>query len=114
MESLALGALVGLVIVFIVKKLFVKAVPAADVQALLDAGALLVDVRSPSEFASGSLKGAKSLPMGSPPSTLDKSVPVVVFCASGLRSAKVAQDWSKQGFQVTNLGSMGAGSALKL
>jgi rhodanese-related sulfurtransferase len=114
MESLALGALVGLVIVFIVKKLFVKAVPAADVQALLDAGAVLVDVRRPSEFASGSLKGAKSLPMGSPPSTLDKSVPVVVFCASGLRSAKVAQDWSKQGFQVTNLGSMGAGSALKL
>ena len=114
MESLVFGALVGLVIVFIVKKLFVKAAPVADLQAPLDAGAVLVDVRSPSEFAGGSLKGAKSLPMGSPPSTLDPSVPIVVFCASGLRSAKVAQDWSKQGFQVTNLGSMGAGSALKL
>jgi hypothetical protein len=31
-----------------------------------------------------------------------------------MRSAKVAQDWSKQGFQVTNLGSINAGAGLKL
>lgn len=114
MESLVIGALVGLVIVFIVRKVFVKAAPAADIQALLDAGAVLVDVRSPGEFSGGSLKGAKNMPMGSPPKGLDKSVPIVVFCASGMRSAKVAQDWSKQGFQVTNLGSINAGSGLKL
>lgn len=114
MESLVIGALVGLAIVFIFRKLFVKAAPAADVQALIDGGAVLVDVRSPSEFKGGTLKGAKNLPMGSPPKGLDKSVPVVVFCASGMRSAKVAQDWSKQGFQVTNLGSINAGSGLKL
>lgn len=114
MKSLLIGALVGFVIVFLVRRFFVKAAPSVDVQALLDGGAVLVDVRSPGEFSSGSLKGAKNIPMGSPPAGLDTSVPIVVFCASGMRSAKVAQDWSKQGFQVTNLGSIRAGSELKL
>lgn len=114
MESLVIGAVVGFVIVFVVRRFFVKAAPTVDVQALIDGGAVLVDVRGPSEFAGGTLKGARNIPMGSPPSGLDKSVPVIVFCASGMRSARVAQDWTKQGFQVTNLGSISAGSDLKL
>ncbi len=114
MKSLLIGALVGLVIALLFRRFFVNKADTGEIQALLDSGAVLVDVRSPGEFSGGSLPGAKNIPMGSPPSGLDKSVPVVVFCASGMRSAKVAKDWSSQGFSVTNLGPMSAGSGLKL
>ncbi len=53
-------------------------------------GAFLVDVRSPQEFASGSVKGAVNIPVERMASELPrfkgKSV-VVVFCRSGNRSS---------------------------
>lgn len=54
-------------------------------------GALLVDVRSPSEFSSGSVKGAINIPLDKIPSQLSKfknKKNIVVFCRSGARSAQ--------------------------
>ncbi|MBK8227549.1 MAG: rhodanese-like domain-containing protein [Flavobacteriales bacterium] len=69
----------------------------------------LVDVRTSSEFSSGHLKGALNLDwtsgeleaqMGS----LDKDTPVLVYCASGRRSAAAREALLKAGFKdVTDL-----------
>lgn len=54
-------------------------------------GALLVDVRSPEEFASGSVKGAVNIPLDEVESRVNefKGKPsVIVFCRSGNRSGQ--------------------------
>lgn len=69
----------------------------ADAQALVRSGALLLDVRTPAEFASGHAPGAVNLPvqeLESKWSTLAVAAdrPVVVYCRSGARSAR-AKAW---------------------
>jgi rhodanese-related sulfurtransferase len=59
-------------------------------RALLDSGALLLDVREPDEYAAGHIPGARLVPLGSllasPRSYLDRDG-VVFVCAVGARSA---------------------------
>jgi rhodanese-related sulfurtransferase len=67
--------------------------------------ALLLDVRTPGEFAGGHLPGAKNLNFNSPSfqqevSRLDRSQPVYLYCAVGGRSASAAALMKKMGFQV--------------
>ena len=56
-------------------------------------GAFLVDVRSPGEFASGSVNGAVNIPLdriAGELSRLKGKSNVVVFCRSGNRSARAS------------------------
>ena len=80
--------------------------------------AVLVDVRSPAEFASGHVQGAVNLPLDRLASDAlavlpDKSAPLVLYCISGARSEMAAQWLRQAGYtQVTN--GLSAGSvALK-
>ncbi len=78
---------------------------------LVQAGAKLVDVRSPGEFASGHIPGALNVPVTELGSRLQqlgsKENPVIVYCASGTRSAVARSMLKGHGFaQVFNLGSM--------
>jgi phage shock protein E len=70
---------------------------------------LLVDVRSPQEFKSGSAKGAINIPLGSIEGSLDQfknKDHVVVFCLSGMRSAQAKNILLKNGItSVTNGGT---------
>jgi phage shock protein E len=88
--------------------------PAAKAQALVAEGAVLVDVRSPGEFAAGHIEGARNIPvdtlatrtaeLGPPASTT-----VVVYCQSGARSTNAARTLRDAGFKsVHNLGPMSA------
>ena len=79
---------------------------------LVKDGALLLDVRSPGEFAGGHLPGAKNVPVQELGGRLrelgQQSRPVVVYCLSGGRSAQAAQMLKAAGFTaVHNLGPMG-------
>ena len=65
-----------------------------------DTGALIVDVRSPAEYAAGHLPNAKNIPL----SDIDKRAselpggkPVIICCASGMRSARAAAALRKAG-----------------
>jgi phage shock protein E len=52
-------------------------------------GALLVDVRDPHEYRRGALPGAVNIPLPAIQESLhrlDKSVPVLLYCATGRRS----------------------------
>jgi phage shock protein E len=63
----------------------------SDLTALINAGAFLVDVREPSEFAGGSVTGAVNIPLGSIPAKLEQfrdKTAVIVFCRSGNRSGQ--------------------------
>ena len=65
-------------------------------------GALLVDVRSPGEFAAGSVKGAVNIPLeqiGSEISRLKGTPSVVVFCRSGSRSGQAKRILEQRGFR---------------
>ena len=76
---------------------------------LLKAGAIVVDVRSRGEFASGARKGSINIPLDELPrglKKLDPSKPVVLCCASGARSAAAERVLRQNGFtQVFNAGS---------
>ncbi len=65
-------------------------------------GAFLVDVRSPGEFASGSVKGAVNIPLdriAGELSRLKGKSNVVVFCRSGNRSGQAKRILEQNGFQ---------------
>jgi phage shock protein E len=64
--------------------------------------AFLVDVRTPSEFSSGSVKGAVNIPLDKFTSQLDKfknKKDIVVFCKSGNRSRQAKNILEQNGFQ---------------
>ncbi len=70
--------------------------------------ALVLDVRSPAEFASGHLPGSINIPLQQLRQNL-ASVPkgkqIITCCASGMRSASAAQILRSQGYDATNGGS---------
>lgn len=74
------------------------------------AGASIVDVRTPEEFRQGSYPGAVNIPLQVLRQRLgeiDRSRPVVVFCASGGRSAVAAQVLTAAGYtDVSNAGGL--------
>lgn len=72
-------------------------------------GAQLVDVRSAGEFAVGHVPGSVNIPLdeiGRRAAELDPQKWVVVFCASGTRSAMARGKLKRMGFaKVVNAGS---------
>ncbi len=63
----------------------------AAMRTAMQKGAFLVDVRTASEFAAGSVNGAVNIPLDRIPMELDKfknKGAVVVFCRSGSRSSQ--------------------------
>ncbi len=80
--------------------------------ALLDEGAVLVDVREPAEWRSGHAPQARHIPLArlaSEGGRLRKDRPVVVVCASGARSRSGAAQLRSMGYQATSLaGGMAA------
>jgi rhodanese-related sulfurtransferase len=75
-------------------------------------GAVLVDVRTPAEFRSGSIPGAQNIPvdqLGARLGEFDKQAQIVVFCRSGARSASAAGLLQQAGFaKVADLGPVSA------
>jgi rhodanese-related sulfurtransferase len=84
-------------------------VPEADVRQLsaaLAAGAVVIDVREPFEYASGHVPGALSIPMHLVPLRVEE-IPtdreVFVICAAGNRSWQVCHFLGERGVQTTNV-----------
>lgn len=73
-------------------------------------GAVLLDVRTPTEFAAGHLPGAVNIPLqdlGVRMSELDPDRKLVVYCRSGGRSAGATSALKGAGFQqIVDLGAM--------
>jgi phage shock protein E len=84
--------------------LFMKAgdVSGPEARQLVQAGARLVDVRTPGEFAAGHIPGAINIPLQQLDSRLGELQPmdsaVVVYCRSGHRSGNAARRLKTAGF----------------
>lgn len=80
-----------------------------DVQTLsgvLDEGAVVIDVRTPQEYAEVHVPGAVLVPMdelGGRLGELDKDEPLYVICRSGHRSAAVCEALEPLGYDAVNV-----------
>ncbi|MFN7957182.1 MAG: rhodanese-like domain-containing protein [Holophagaceae bacterium] len=81
----------------------------ADVKALLNRGAQIVDVRTKAEFKGASHPKAINIPLDeleAKAKSLDRARPVLVCCATGSRSGFGVSVLKRAGFtEVANLGS---------
>src|SRR5580704_17563723 len=74
----------------------IEEVDPSEVKELMDEGVAIVDVRESEEFAAGHLPGAKHVPRSHLESRIESAVPdrtmqVILYCASGIRSAYAAR-----------------------
>jgi rhodanese-related sulfurtransferase len=88
------------------KKLFG---PGTDYKALKEAGAIILDVRTPQEFDRGHIKGSKNIPVNiiqREISNIKKwNKPVITVCQSGARSGMAKSTLKAAGVEVYNGGS---------
>lgn len=82
--------------------------PKVDYKELMAKGAIVVDVRSQGEFRSGSVKGARNIPLDqlkSKSAELKKTgKPVITVCRSGARSGMGKSILAAAGIEVYNGG----------
>jgi rhodanese-related sulfurtransferase len=91
----------------------------AEARRMIAAGALVVDVREARELQqTGKLKGAKHVPVGMIAARADpaspehdphfaKGAPVLLYCASGIRSGAAAETLKELGYEkVFNIGGL--------
>ncbi len=84
----------------------------ADYQSKFGAGSdhILIDVRTPEEFASGHIPGSVNIPvdsLGQRLSEVPQDKPVVLYCRSGNRSGQAAQILDQAGYsQIYDLGGI--------
>ncbi len=82
------------------KKLFSRA-PQPAFNQLLKNGAQIIDVRTPGEFQQGHIKGSVNIPLQVLPnqtSKIKKGKPIILCCASGMRSASAKSILVSKGF----------------
>ena len=99
----------GLIVAFIAWRLLSSYRARQRIPQLMKEGAQLVDVRSPAEFASGHVPGSVNIPLNEidqGTARLDRQRWVIVYCASGTRSAVARRQLLGRGFErVLNAGT---------
>ncbi|KGN73059.1 sulfurtransferase [Porphyromonas gulae] len=114
--SSSLTIIIAIVMLGLLKNLFSQPDDKALTEAIRN-GAFLVDVRTPGEFASGSVSGAVNIPLDRIASRLDElknKKTIIVFCRSGNRSSQAKSILEQNGFSnVLNGGTWGHVASLK-
>ena len=75
--------------------------PATDYDALMEEGGVIVDVRTTHEFRQGHIKGSVNIPLNNlktDSKKLKKDQPVILCCASGIRSGQAKGMLKSTGF----------------
>jgi phage shock protein E len=83
--------------------------PKADLAKLVKEGAVIVDVRTKSEFQAGHIEGSKNIPLDGVKTQVQQlkksGKPVITVCRSGNRSAMAKSILSSAGIEVYNGGA---------
>lgn len=83
-----------------------------DYKALLSKGAVIIDVRTPGEFADGNIKSSRNIPINilkNKTAELKRiGKPVITVCASGARSGMAKSLLQMEGIEAYNGGSWGS------
>lgn len=88
-----------------IKKLFSG--KTVNYKELVKNGAQIVDVRTPAEFSSGSIRNSKNIPLQelvAEMKKMDLKKPVITCCASGMRSSSAKVLLEQNGFEAYNGG----------
>jgi phage shock protein E len=100
----------GVLALVIARRLLVRRAPIEVVRATIEEGARIVDVRTPREFGAGAHPRAVNIPLQTLRSRLSeipKDRPIVLYCASGMRSASAARILRAAGYErVVNAGGL--------
>lgn len=86
--------------------------PKVDYAQLMNDGAILVDVRTPGEYAGGHIKGSRNIPLQSLTQNLDKlpkDKVIITCCASGMRSGSAKSILQANGYNEVYNGGGWAG-----
>ena len=79
-----------------------------SIQEFVKKGAIIIDVRSPGEFAGGHIKGAKNIPLNEIGAKINEikklNKPVITCCASGMRSSQATSILKQNGVDTINGG----------
>jgi len=91
---------------FGLKKLFK---PKSNLRILVSTGAVIIDVRSPTEFAGGHIKNAKNISLDSIPASVKElkklNKTIITCCRSGARSAIASRLLKNAGIDAINGGA---------
>ena len=83
--------------------------PKTDYKQLVQNGAIIVDVRTSSEYNGGHIQSSLNIPVDAISSKVNelkkKGKPVITCCASGMRSARAASVLKQNGIEAYNGGS---------
>jgi phage shock protein E len=92
--------------------------PKINFAQLVNEGAIIVDVRSKGEFDGGHINGSVNIPVnelgGNLSKLKDKNKPVIVCCASGMRSAAAKKMLQANGYAAVYNGGGWAGLQNKI
>lgn len=110
--------LVLIVLYFVLSPLWAagKIAPQEAAEAIATGRAVLVDVREVSEYAGGVAEPASLLPLSDLQGSRtrwkgfleqNKDKTIILYCASGMRSAHAAKVLEKEGYQTRNCGGYG-------
>lgn len=79
------------------------------ISAFKERGAVVIDVRTPGEYKSGHVRGSKNFPLqgisGKAKEITRMNKPVILCCASGMRSGQATRILKKAGVDCMNGGS---------
>lgn len=82
--------------------------PKVNHHELIANGAVLIDVRTPSEFSAGHAKGSKNIPLDTIGHKVKKieqlKKPIVLCCRSGMRSGQATAMLKRHGIEAYNGG----------
>ena len=74
-----------------------------EIKQIIENGAIIIDVRTPGEFVGGHVKGSVNIPLDKIQGNIDKikgyKKPIVVCCASGMRSSNAKRLLIKNGLE---------------
>ena len=79
-----------------------------SIQEFIEKGAVIIDVRTPGEFAGGHIKGSKNIPLNEIGAKINEikklNKPVIACCASGMRSSQATSILKQNGIDAINGG----------
>ena len=84
----------------------IKEVQVTELEAAMQAGARVVDVRETNEYVDGHVPGAVHVALGTVPDEIEafrSDGPVYVVCRSGARSMRACEFLTQQGVDVVNV-----------
>ena len=98
---------IALIILTVLITLSIFKKPGKNIQEFIDEGAVIIDVRTESEFNSGNIKNSVNVPLKDliyRVKEFDKDKKYVTVCAVGMRAESAKKFFKKRGYQVVNGG----------